>query len=111
MARAADAGDPDELEQIAEPRYHQRTVVGILKDMQLRIHCICHKISGTATNEVTTSVGDDRSHRHEDQSDFFRTPSPLEDVLRPACTPSVQKESPADPSEFRRPPEPAVPAP
>jgi hypothetical protein len=50
MARAADEVKSDMLEQIAEPRYHLRTIVEFPKDMQLRIHCICHKISGVPPN-------------------------------------------------------------
>jgi hypothetical protein len=104
--------DPDELEQIAEPRYHQRTVVGILTHMQLRIFCICHKISSTAADTLTTSGGWRPQPLSRSRFGFFQYSVAVpRNALRRASTPSVQKESLDYPSEFRRRPEPAVPAP
>jgi len=52
MAQAsAEESNPVDLGQIAEPHYHQRTVGWFLKEMQLRIRFICHKIYGDAAND------------------------------------------------------------
>lgn len=109
MARAADELDPDELEQIAEPRYHQRTIVGISTDMQLRIHCICHKISGAAADVLRASAYRDPSHSSRRSVGFLLKAVAAREAPEPACH-AFGPESAVYPSEFRRLTGPAVPA-